>query len=212
MLFNAFKLTPLSDVKVVILGQDPYHGPNQAHGLSFSVPYPTPPPPSLRNIFLALEHDFNMTVAKHHGDLSAWATQGVLMLNTSLSVASGQPQSHQGLGWQQFTDKVIEIIANLSQPVVFLLWGSHAAKKSCLVHANHHLVLKAPHPSPLSAYRGFITCKHFSKANDWLKQHNVCPIQWLNRPLPGVTPTESKSIHESLITPSIVATEPVTNT
>ncbi|MEC8383653.1 MAG: uracil-DNA glycosylase [Pseudomonadota bacterium] len=176
-LFHAFKATPLASIKAVIIGQDPYHGPNQAHGLCFSVQKGTPKPPSLRNIFLALEQDLQIQ-PPDHGCLDTWAQQGVLLLNTHLSVTKGQPQSHARLGWERFTDAVIKAVCNLTQPVVFLLWGAHAQKKAKLVHQPTHLILKAPHPSPLSAHRGFMRCKHFSKTNAWLKQHGLTGINW----------------------------------
>lgn len=176
--FNAFKYTPLEKVKAVIIGQDPYHGPGQAHGLCFSVAPGITPPPSLKNIFKALNHDLNITAPKH-GCLTAWAQQGILLLNTVLTVEHSKAHSHSQFGWQQFTDKVIETInQHVSRPVVYLLWGSHAIKKSALVSNPNHMILQAPHPSPLSAHRGFLTCKHFSKANTWLAQHGSNAIDW----------------------------------
>tara|TARA_B100001989_G_C24490341_1_gene439198 strand:+ start:49 stop:726 length:678 start_codon:yes stop_codon:yes gene_type:complete len=176
--FNAFKYTPLEKLKAVIIGQDPYHGPGQAHGLCFSVANGVMPPPSLKNIFKALHHDLNIATPAH-GCLSMWAHQGVLLLNTVLTVEHGKAHSHSQLGWQRFTDKVIETIDHhVTRPVVYLLWGSHAIKKSILVNNQKHLVLQAPHPSPLSAHRGFLTCKHFSRANAWLAQHGSTEIDW----------------------------------
>ncbi len=176
-IFNAFRFTPLANIKVVILGQDPYHGPGQAHGLCFSVTKGILAPPSLKNIFRALEADLKISPPPH-GCLDLWAQQGAFLLNTYLSVAKGQPQSHAKLGWEQFTDAVIKIICSQDRPIVFLLWGAHAQKKAAFVHNTKHLVLKAPHPSPLSAHRGFLTCQHFSKANDWLAKHSVSPMSW----------------------------------
>ena len=176
--FSAFKLTDFSNLKVVIIGQDPYHGPNQAHGLSFSVRPGVAIPPSLRNMYkeLALEYpDFQMP---KHGCLESWATQGVLLLNTVLTVVATQPNSHRHLGWEQFTDNVIRAISNKSEPVVFLLWGSHAIKKQKLIDGSKHHILTAPHPSPLSAHRGFLGCGHFAAANAWLAAQGKSVIQW----------------------------------
>lgn len=176
--FSAFKLTDFANLKVVIIGQDPYHGPNQAHGLSFSVRPGVAIPPSLRNMYkeLALEYpDFQMP---KHGCLESWATQGVLLLNTVLTVVANQPNSHRHLGWEQFTDNVIRAISTKSEPVVFLLWGSHAIKKQKLIDANKHHILTAPHPSPLSAHRGFLGCGHFAAANQWLVAQGKVAIQW----------------------------------
>ena len=177
-IFNAFKLTPLQNVKVVILGQDPYHGEGQAHGLSFSVPNNTPIPPSLNNIYKAIRHDLQCDFSPKHGNLTAWAEAGVLLLNTVLTVNAGQPQSHQSLGWQSFTDTVFRVLASQQRPMVYLLWGSSARKKASLIQHPQHLVCQAPHPSPLSAHRGFLTCKHFSLCNDWLERHGQAPIPW----------------------------------
>lgn len=176
-LFNAFKETPYDKVKVVILGQDPYHGPGQAHGLSFSVNPGVKPPPSLRNIFQELKTDLNLPIPSH-GCLSHWAHQGVLLLNTSLSVEHNQPQSHAKIGWTEFTDHVIQQLNLYPEPLVFLLWGTHARKKSALINSKKHLILTAAHPSPLSAYQGFFGCGHFSKANDFLVKHGRQPIDW----------------------------------
>lgn len=176
--FTAFKLTDFANLKVVIIGQDPYHGPNQAHGLSFSVRQGVAIPPSLRNMYkeLALEYaDFQMP---RHGCLESWATQGVLLLNTVLTVVANQPNSHRELGWEQFTDNVIRAISDKAEPVVFLLWGSHAIKKQRLINATKHQILTAPHPSPLSAHRGFLGCGHFAKANAILTARGKQPIDW----------------------------------
>lgn len=174
--YAAFKKTPLKNVKVVILGQDPYHGPGQAHGLSFSVPKGIPLPPSLKNIFQELESDVG---SKHeNGDLSHWAEQGVLLLNSVLTVNSGQAASHQKKGWETFTDEVIKIVNDNCDHVVFILWGSYAQKKAEFVDKKKHLVLTSVHPSPLSVYRGFFGSKPFSKANAWLKSKGLKPIKW----------------------------------
>lgn len=175
--FKALELTTFADTKVVILGQDPYHGPGQAHGLAFSVPNGLTKPPSLRNIHKELCSDLGINPPKH-GDLSSWAKQGVLLLNSSLSVISGQAGSHSKLGWHTFTDQIIRHLNNRRQAIVFMLWGKHAMGKSDLITAKQHLVLTAAHPSPLSAYRGFFGCKHFSKANAYLKQNAHQAINW----------------------------------
>lgn len=176
-IFAALNTTPLEAVKVVILGQDPYHGPNQAHGLSFSVPHGQAIPPSLQNIYKELENDVGVTQAQH-GNLSSWAEQGVLLLNSVLTVQHGQAASHQGKGWEQFTDAVISVLNQQRDGLVFLLWGSYAQRKGQVIDRDRHLVLSAPHPSPLSAHRGFLGCKHFSKANDYLVQNQQSPINW----------------------------------
>ena len=176
LVFNALNYVPLDKVKVVILGQDPYHEPNQAHGLSFSVLPPTPPPPSLVNIYQEIHNDLGINCEKT-GDLSRWAKQGVLLLNTTLTVRRGQANSHRGKGWEILTERIIEILSNRKEPIVFLLWGSNAISFAPKI-AKWHLVLTAPHPSPLSAYRGFFGCKHFSKCNDFLKSNNIEPINW----------------------------------
>lgn len=176
--FNAFELTPLNQVKVVILGQDPYHGPNQAHGLSFSVLPGIKVPPSLRNIYKELSTDIPGFIIPEHGYLSSWAKQGVLMVNTVLTVEQGKAHSHAKLGWETFTDKVIKTINDHSQGVVFLLWGSHAQKKGAAIDPNRHHILSAAHPSPLSAYRGFFGCQHFSQTNQLLAQQGKAPIDW----------------------------------
>lgn len=177
LVFNAFNLCPLTQVKVVILGQDPYHGPNQAMGLAFSVPEAATTPPSLKNIYKEIEADIG-SVTDISGDLTHWTKQGVLLLNATLTVAHKQPGSHQGRGWEQFTDRVIETISKEKEHVVFLLWGKYAQAKEDLIDTNKHLVLKAPHPSPFSAHSGFFGCQHFSQTNEYLKQHNQQPIKW----------------------------------
>ena len=177
-IFNALNTTPLNKVKVVILGQDPYHGPNQANGLSFSVQKGMALPPSLRNIFHELHTDLGIPVSQH-GDLSKWATQGVLLLNSVLTVAAGQPTSHQKQGWEDFTDTVIDVLNESREHVVFILWGAYAQRKGQRIDRSKHLVLSAAHPSPLSANRGgFFGCKVFSKTNDYLTQHGIKPIDW----------------------------------
>ena len=183
LIFEAFNSTPFDKVKVVILGQDPYHGPGQAHGLSFSVNEGVAYPPSLLNIFKALMIDINGFMIPASGNLSAWAKQGVLLLNATLTVEAGKPGSHQKQGWEQFTDEVIKVISKEKEHVVFLLWGAYAQSKEPLIDAQKHLILKAPHPSPLSAHKGFFTCEHFTKANAWLVQHEIQPIEWrLHKP------------------------------
>lgn len=177
LIFNALNSTPLNKVKVVILGQDPYHGPNQAHGLSFSVQPGVKPPPSLINIYKELKRDLNIDPPSH-GCLQSWAEQGVLLLNTSLTVEANKAASHSKQGWQQFTDKIIEIVNNDCEHVVFILWGSHAQSKRNLIDPKKHLILCSAHPSPLSAHRGFFGCGHFSKANYFLEKHAITPINW----------------------------------
>ena len=177
LIFNALDATPLDNVKVVILGQDPYHGPKQAHGLSFSVPYGVDVPPSLRNIYKELAQDVAFN-PPNHGNLQAWAEQGVLLLNSTLTVEAKKAGSHQGKGWEQFTDAVIHAVNDHCDHVVFMLWGGYAQKKGAFINEQKHCLLKASHPSPLSAYRGFMGCQHFSKANQYLQQHGVAPIQW----------------------------------
>lgn len=176
--FNAFSSTELENIKVVILGQDPYHGPNQAHGLSFSVLPGIPAPPSLVNMYKELITDIPGFERPNHGYLQSWAEQGVMLLNTVLTVESGNAHSHAKLGWETFTDKVIAAINDNREGVVFLLWGSHAQKKGRIIDRNRHHVLAAPHPSPLSAHRGFLGCKHFSQANALLVQQGLQPIDW----------------------------------
>ncbi|MBS3928829.1 MAG: uracil-DNA glycosylase [Sphingomonadales bacterium] len=177
---SALELTPLDKVKVVILGQDPYHGPGQAHGLSFSVQGGVRVPPSLVNIYKELESDLGPPRAAH-GNLSGWARQGVLLLNAALTVEDGKPASHQGKGWEEITDAVVAAVAAKADPCVFLLWGSHARKKALSVPGlmtSHHLVLTAPHPSPLSAHSGFLGCKHFSQANAFLESKGRGGVDW----------------------------------
>lgn len=176
-IFNALKYTAFQDVKAVIIGQDPYHGPNQAHGLCFSVLPGIEPPPSLKNIFKELEDDLGVPAASG-GTLIPWAKQGVLMLNSCLTVRAGQAGSHHNMGWEIFTDRVINELNNKKTPVVFLLWGSPAAKKADIITNPIHKKLKCPHPSPLSAYRGFFGCRHFSLANEFLKSNGLEPIDW----------------------------------
>ncbi|WP_284452342.1 uracil-DNA glycosylase [Methylophaga thalassica] len=175
--FHALETTLLDEVKVVILGQDPYHQPGQAHGLCFSVKPGVKVPPSLVNIYKELESDLGVPPVKH-GYLESWAKQGVLLLNAVLTVEDSHANAHQGKGWEQFTDKVIETINVQRENVVFMLWGSYAQKKGSVIDQQKHLVLKAPHPSPLSAHRGFLGCRHFSQANDYLVQHGESPINW----------------------------------
>jgi uracil-DNA glycosylase len=176
-MFNALNSTPLSRVRAVILGQDPYHGPGQAHGLCFSVRRGTPIPPSLVNIYKEIESDLGLP-SPGHGCLQAWAERGVLLLNAVLSVERGQAGSHQGRGWERFTDAAIQAVNDHCPHVVFLLWGSQAKKKGSAIDTRRHLVLTAPHPSPLSAHRGFLGCRHFSKANQWLESQGIAPIDW----------------------------------
>ncbi len=176
-IFNALKYTPYENVKAVILGQDPYHQPNQAHGLCFSVKRGVPAPPSLQNIFKELKDDLGIDPPSH-GELTAWAKRGVLLLNTILTVRQGQPQSHRPLGWEIFTDRVIELLDAAPQPIVFLLWGGNAKAKRALLTNPDHLVLTAAHPSPLSAYNGFFGCRHFSKTNEFLTARGSDPIDW----------------------------------
>jgi len=175
--FNAFNSTPFDQVKVVILGQDPYHGRGQAHGLCFSVPPAVPVPPSLKNMFKELHSDLGLPLPDH-GCLQGWAEQGVLLLNATLTVEESAAGSHQGKGWEQFTDRAIELLNERREGLVFMLWGSYAQKKGQLIDSNKHRVLKASHPSPLSAHRGFLGCKHFSLANDYLLQQGKSAIDW----------------------------------
>lgn len=180
--FNAFSLTPRDDVKVVILGQDPYHGPGQAHGLSFSVPESTKLPPSLLNIYKEIDADLGegnaSLVAQRKGCLNGWASQGVFLLNSVLTVEQGQAAAHQGRGWETFTDSVIAHLSDEREQLVFLLWGSYAQKKGQVIDSKKHLVLKCPHPSPLSAHRGFLGSQHFSKTNDYLVSNGHKAIDW----------------------------------
>jgi uracil-DNA glycosylase len=175
--FNAFNLCPFNEVKVIILGQDPYHEPNQAHGLCFSVLEPTPSPPSLKNIFKEINLDLGIEPLES-GDLTRWASQGVLLLNATLTVEAHKAGSHQGKGWEEFTDRVIFNLANRKSGLVFLLWGSYAQKKGEFIDQTKHLVLKSVHPSPLSAHRGFFGNHHFSQTNSYLTQQGKQPINW----------------------------------
>ena len=176
--FNALKYTPLDKVNVVILGQDPYHGPNQAHGLCFSVQAGVKTPPSLKNMYKELLTDIDGFVEPNHGTLTSWAEQGVLLLNTVLTVEQGKAHSHAKWGWETFTDKVIDVVNANCENVVFLLWGSHAQNKGKHIDREKHKVLHAPHPSPLSAHRGFLGCKHFSQTNEYLVEKGKTPINW----------------------------------
>jgi len=177
LIFNAFNTTPYSNVKVVILGQDPYHGPGQAHGLCFSVANGVPPPPSLVNIFKELQDDIGIPVPRH-GNLTHWAQQGVFLLNASLTVRAGEPMSHSKIGWATFTDTVIQKISDGKKNVVFLLWGKFAQEKRVLIDETKHLILRSVHPSPLSAHAGFFGCKHFSKTNEYLTSKRIDPVDW----------------------------------
>lgn len=176
-IFNAFAQCPFDKVKVVILGQDPYHGPGQAHGLSFSVREGIPFPPSLLNIFKEINRDLDQSMPSH-GDLTRWADQGVLLLNATLTVRASQAGSHQKKGWEDFTDAVIQNLASQKSNIVFMLWGAYAQKKAAFIDESKHLKLHAPHPSPLSAHRGFIGCGHFSLANEYLEKHGLGIIKW----------------------------------
>lgn len=177
LMFNAFNTTPFDHVKVVLLGQDPYHGPGQAHGLCFSVQTGITPPPSLINIFKELNSDIGMPVP-NHGNLTKWAQQGVLLLNASLTVRANEPMSHAKIGWAEFTDTVIKKISDQRKHVVFILWGKFAQEKQILIDETKHLVLKAAHPSPFSANNGFFGCRHFSKTNEYLAKKGIDPIDW----------------------------------
>ena len=177
LIFNAFNLCPFDKVKVVIIGQDPYHGPGQAHGLCFSVKAGVNPPPSLQNIFKELNADLGISIP-NNGELTDWAKQGVLMMNTVLTVRQGQPNSHKGKGWEQLTDAVIKKLNERNVPTAFILWGGNAKAKAPLITNPIHTVFKAAHPSPLSAYNGFFGCRHFSKVNDFLVSNNIQPIDW----------------------------------
>lgn len=177
LIFNAFDKTPFNKVKVVLLGQDPYHGPGQAHGLCFSVPDGVPPPPSLQNMYKELNSDIGMPIPRT-GNLTKWALQGVFLLNASLTVRAGEPMSHAKIGWADFTDAVIKTISSEKKGVVFLLWGKFAQDKQVLIDETRHYVLKAAHPSPLSAHNGFFGCKHFSKTNGILRQQSLEAIDW----------------------------------
>jgi len=177
-IFEAFNRTPFDRVKVVILGQDPYHNPRQAHGLCFSVPPDVETPPSLVNIYKELEAEYGTPFRARNGDLSHWADQGVLLLNATLTVDAGHAGSHQGKGWETFTDAVVKALAERRENLVFLLWGSYAQRKGAIIDRTRHLVLETAHPSPLSAYRGFFGCNHFRQANAWLEAHHETPIAW----------------------------------
>lgn len=176
-IFNAFNTTPFTKIKVVILGQDPYHGAGQAHGLCFSVQNGIPPPPSLVNIYKELQEDTGMNIP-HHGNLTKWAQQGVFLLNASLTVRAGEPMSHSKIGWAEFTDAVIKKISAERNQVVFMLWGKFAQEKKILIDDTKHLILKSAHPSPLSAHAGFLGCRHFSKANQYLMSKGIDPVDW----------------------------------
>ena len=176
-IFNAFNTTPFHKVKVVILGQDPYHEPGQAMGLSFSVPEGVPLPPSLRNIYMEIYNELGI-MPPSSGDLTRWALQGVLLLNATLTVAQGQAGSHQRHGWETFTDEAIRLLASERENLVFMLWGAYAGQKAAFIDGKRHLVLRSPHPSPLSAHRGFFGNHHFQLCNDYLSQHGISPIQW----------------------------------
>ena len=178
LFFNAFEQTPFDKVKVIILGQDPYHGPGQAHGLSFSVPQGIKPPPSLVNIFKEIRADIGLQIDPSKGDLTHWAQQGVLLMNAALSVRAGEPFSHANYGWSEFTDRVIQTLSDKKEGLVFLLWGKFAQNKQVLIDETKHHVLKAAHPSPFSADKGFFGCKHFSKTNEWLLKNGQAPIDW----------------------------------
>ena len=177
LLFNAFNTTPFDKVKVVILGQDPYHGAGQAHGLCFSVQNGVPPPPSLLNIFKELQNDIGVNIP-NHGNLTHWAEQGVFLLNASLSVRAGEPMSHSKIGWAQFTDTVIKTISEKKKNIAFLLWGKFAQEKRVLIDETKHCILRSVHPSPLSAHAGFFGCKHFSKTNEYLMSKGIDPVDW----------------------------------
>ena len=178
LVFAALETTPFDRVKVVILGQDPYHGPGQAHGLSFSVLPGVKIPPSLRNMYKELEQDIDGFISPKHGFLQSWAEQGVLLLNAVLTVRDGEPNSHKKLGWERFTDKAIQALSQSREGLIFLFWGAHAQKKAALIDESRHHILSAPHPSPLSARRGFFGCRHFSRANELLTQQKLSPIDW----------------------------------
>ncbi|MBC8047813.1 MAG: uracil-DNA glycosylase [Fimbriimonadaceae bacterium] len=177
-IFNAYNLTPFNDVKVVILGQDPYHGVGQAHGLCFSVQHGIKPPPSLINIYKELKTDIEGFEIPAHGNLEDWAKQGIFLLNAMLTVEKDKPASHQNIGWQNFTDATIAALSDKRKNLVFILWGSFAQQKSFLIDGSKHLLLKAPHPSPFSADRGFFGCKHFSKTNAYLSEKKIKPVNW----------------------------------
>ncbi len=180
-IFEAFNRTPFDKVKVVILGQDPYHGPNQAHGLCFSVQDGIQPPPSLINIYKELQKEYGVAVNMTNGNLTRWADQGVLLLNATLTVEAGKAGSHQGKGWETFTDAAIKALSDRREGLVFMLWGSYAQQKGRVIDRSKHLVLESSHPSPLSVYRGFEGCGHFKKANQYLQSHGQEPIDWLQK-------------------------------
>ena len=175
--YNALKCTPYQSVKAVILGQDPYHGPDQAHGLSFSVPPGQKIPPSLRNIFKELNEDLQIPIP-NHGNLSEWASRGVLLLNTTLTVTANLPLSHRDIGWERLTDNMIKYLNQHDKAIVFFLWGAHARSRGHHITNKQHLILEASHPSPLAAYRGFFGCRHFSQCNNWLIEHGRLPVDW----------------------------------
>lgn len=177
-IFNALKYTSYADTKVLLLGQDPYHGPGQAHGLAFSVKRDIPIPPSLKNMYAELKNDIDGFEVPTHGYLKKWADEGVMLLNTSLTVVGGMANSHSSIGWEILTDRIIQVLNEREDPVVFLLWGNNAKKKEKFITNERHLVLKAAHPSPLSAYNGFFGCKHFSKTNEFLISNGKKPIDW----------------------------------
>ncbi|MFN5055067.1 MAG: uracil-DNA glycosylase [Bacteroidota bacterium] len=179
MIFNAFNTTDFNEVKVVIIGQDPYHGPGQAHGLSFSVQAGIKPPPSLINMYKEIESDLGVKMPRDYGNLTHWAKQGVLLLNATLTVRANQPNSHAGIGWSLFTDAVIQKLNQEKEQLVFLLWGNFAKEKGAHIDQKKHLVLKAAHPSPFAADKGFYGCRHFSKTNQYLIEHGLDPIDWL---------------------------------
>jgi len=187
LIFNAFEQTTLKKLKVVIIGQDPYHGPGQAHGLSFSVPNGIKPPPSLQNIFKEIESDLGFRMPPNYGNLTYWAQQGVLLLNASLTVRANEPMSHSKIGWMEFTDAVIRKISAGKKNIIFLLWGKFAQEKQPLIDETRHFVLKAAHPSPFSADKGFFGCRHFSKVNELLVKNGQDPIDW-KLPLPETQP------------------------
>ncbi|MFZ9661149.1 MAG: uracil-DNA glycosylase [Chitinophagaceae bacterium] len=178
LIFNAFNQTPFDKVRVVLIGQDPYHGPGQAMGMSFSVPKGIKPPPSLQNIFKEIQNDLGIQMAPNYGDLTSWAKQGVLLLNAALTVRANEPMSHSKIGWMDFTDAVIKKISDQKNHVIFLLWGKFAQEKQILIDETRHFVLKAAHPSPFSAEKGFFGCKHFSKVNQLLVKNGLDPIDW----------------------------------
>jgi len=177
-IFKSFNLTPLEKISIVIIGQDPYHQPHQAHGLSFSVPHGITIPPSLKNIFKEIESDTGIKKDFTDGNLESWSYQGILLLNSVLTVQENKPSSHANIGWEEFTNFVIKQISDQKEHVIFFLWGNYAQKKGSLIDRSRHLVLETSHPSPLGAYRGFIGCRHFSRANEYLKKHNKSEINW----------------------------------